>query len=101
MGIAVGCIGMSLTDFEHCTPSEFSAVFDSWKQHSERAERDGWEQTRFLASCMLQPYSKKRLTPKDICEFSWEKESKKKMNEMKPGDKSTKEQFEKLVKLWR
>lgn len=38
--------------------------------------RDSWEQTRFVCYMTAQVNSKKRLRPKDIMVFPWEKESK-------------------------
>lgn len=75
MGIALGCIGMSMQDFERCTPSEFRAVFDAWNRRREMLERDEWERVRMSCLCTLQPYSKKKLRAVDIMEFPWEKHS--------------------------
>lgn len=74
MGIALGCIGMSMQDFERCTPSEFKATFDAWNGGRERLERGEWERVRMSCLCSLQPYSKKKLRPTDIMEFPWEKQ---------------------------
>lgn len=63
---------MSLEDFERCTPFEFNAIAEQWHEHQERVSRAGWEQTRFLATAILQPYSKKALKPADIVRFSWD-----------------------------
>lgn len=38
----------------------------------EHRYRTGWEQTRMLAVCMLQPYCDKELQPEDVLKFSWE-----------------------------
>ena len=74
MGIALGCIGMSMQDFERCTPSEFKATFDAWNGLQERIERSEWERVRMSCLCTLQPYSKKKLQASDIMEFPWEKQ---------------------------
>ncbi len=74
MGIALGCIGMSMQDFERCTPSEFKAIFDAWNGGRERLERSEWERVRMSCLCALQPYSKKKLKATDIMEFPWEKQ---------------------------
>lgn len=76
MGMALGCIGMSMQDFERCTPSEFRAVFDAWNGREERRERGEWERVRMSCLCSIQPYSKKRLGVTDVMEFPWEKEEK-------------------------
>lgn len=74
MGIALGCIGMSMQDFERCTPSEFKAIFDAWNRGRERLERSEWERVRMSCLCALQPYSKKKLNATDIMKFPWEKQ---------------------------
>lgn len=38
--------------------------------------RQGWEQARFLAAAVLQPYSRKTLKPEDVAKFPWEEKSK-------------------------
>lgn len=90
MGLAVGSIGMSLTDFCHCTPHEFHCIYRSWER---TRMREPWERTRFLACCVLQPYSKKALKVTDVCRFEWETEEKKQV-----AAESTRERFEELKK---
>ena len=96
MGIAMGCMGMSMNDFSRCTPSEFSIAYKVWQEKEQRLERESWEQTRFLACCMLQPYSKKKLSPTDVCRFSWER----KREQEAKKEVSTKERFEEIAKKW-
>ena len=62
---------MSIEDFDQCTPSEFLEIAEAWQCNY----RAGWEQTRALALCILQPYSQQELEPCDVMEFSWEKAS--------------------------
>lgn len=88
MGIAVGSIGMSLTDFCRCTPHEFFLIYRHWEQSHVR---DPWERARFLACCVLQPYSKKALKVTDVCRFGWDEQEK-----HTPATESTKERFEEL-----
>lgn len=92
----MGCIGMNLDDFRRCTPAEFSVIYRFWLQHDERNVQNDWEQTRFLACCMLQPYSKKKLSPTDVCRFSWER----KREQEAKKEVSTKERFEEIAKKW-
>lgn len=68
----MGCIGMSRQDFCHCTPSQFKAIYDSWADTQNRAERLSWEQTRSLCLCMVQPHCKKQLRAEDIMKFPWD-----------------------------
>ncbi|MBD8980843.1 MAG: hypothetical protein EGR83_02130 [Bacteroides cellulosilyticus] len=96
LGLAMGCIGISLDDFRRCTPAEFAAIYRVWQQHDERNVQDGWERTRFLACCILQPYSKKKLSPTDVCRFSWER----KREQETKKEVSTKERFEEIAKKW-
>ena len=70
--MAMGCVGMSLADFERCTPFEFNEVMLHWRENQERIDRVAWDQTRFLATAMLQPYSKKTLKATDIVRFPWD-----------------------------
>ena len=70
--MAMGCVGMSREDFERCTPFEFTEVMQQWRENQERIDRTTWDQTRFLATAMLQPYSKKALKATDIARFPWD-----------------------------
>lgn len=72
MGLGVGRMGMSLMDFDLCTPHEFEEIFRNWHDERDRAIRDSWEQTRMLASVLLQPWSSKRLSPEDVMTFGWD-----------------------------
>lgn len=72
MGYAVGCMGMRLTDFDLCTPQEFSEVARKWNEREEGLMRERWEQSRMQCMCMLQPYSSKRLEPRDVMRFPWD-----------------------------
>lgn len=66
---------MSHDDFCRCTPSEFQAVFDQWQQREANLDRGMWERVRLICMCILQPYSKKALSPSDIMELPWDKDS--------------------------
>ncbi|MBR1463451.1 MAG: hypothetical protein IJ604_08800 [Prevotella sp.] len=44
-----------------------------WHEAQQQALRTGWEQTRQLAACILQPFANKVLTPTDVMEFEWDK----------------------------
>lgn len=69
----MGRIGMSLDDFDRCTPMEFSRIVEKCNERELQYARTGWEQTRFLALTNLQPYCKKQLKESDIMVFPWEK----------------------------
>ena len=72
LGIAMGCIGMSMDDFCRCTPSEFYAAYEAWNEMQTSRERGRWERIRMQCLCSMQPYSKSKLTPHDIMRFPWE-----------------------------
>ena len=74
LGIAMGCIGMSMDDFCRCTPSEFRATWNVWHEMHEQRERGAWERMRMECLCTLQPYSNKSLEAKDIMQFPWDAE---------------------------
>ena len=72
MGLALGCIGMSMDDFCRCTPSEFRGVYAEWSELRELERRESWERMRMECLCSLQPYSKKRLSVGDVMRFPWD-----------------------------
>lgn len=76
MGIAIGNIGMLLDDFLRLEIEDFRAVYAVWCEHETMKERTAWERTRTLAAVCIQPYSKKRLIPKDIISFPWDNQKK-------------------------
>ena len=63
---------MTVDDFCQCTPLEFSAVYESWAENEKRRERAAWERTRLQCTCMLQPYSRHKLEPRDVLRFAWD-----------------------------
>ena len=75
LGIAMGCIGMSMDDFCRCVPSEFYEAYEAWSEMRESTERGRWERMRMQCLCSLQPYSKDRLRAQDIMQFPWEQEN--------------------------
>ena len=74
LGIAVGCIGMSLDDFMSCTPTEIAAIHEQWLNDGIAREHAQWERARMMCMCMLQPYAKNTLSPRDVMVFPWELE---------------------------
>lgn len=96
MGLAMGCVGMSLDDFRCCTPFEFSAIFEAWQQKEEYTEHRSWDQARFLACSILQPYSKTRLKLTDVARFSWDTEVVDKDKEQP----STRQRFDEVMEMW-
>lgn len=70
--MALGAMGLRLCDFEALTPDEFARVWQRWRAREEGAERARWERTRMECCCILQPYAKGALTPRDIMRFPWD-----------------------------
>lgn len=66
--------GMRLDDVYAMTLEELGHVLEAWHRAEEARVRTSWEQARFVAQCVLMPYSKKKLEPEDIVVFKWEKE---------------------------
>ena len=66
-------MGMSVSDFDLCTPSEFEQACESWHRRRESEERSRWERMRQLAACLLQPYSERVLRAEDVMTFDWER----------------------------
>lgn len=81
---------MSLADFCSMTPHEFDGTLRSW--HRTHVEQS-WEQTRLVACCLLQPWSKKRLRPEEVMRFAWDRPQK---NNAHPAESSTRQRFEEL-----
>ena len=64
MGMALGCMGMSLRDFLSLYIEEFEACVRAWNEREDTRERMAWERTRTAAAIVAQPHCKKRLTPR-------------------------------------
>lgn len=67
---------MSGDDFERCTPSEFSKIYECWAEHQTHRSREGWEQIRTLVSFILPMYNMKKKAS-ELLPFSWDKENEK------------------------
>lgn len=63
---------MSIDDFCRCTPAEFRAVADAWRETEERRERSEWYRMRMNCVLLLQPYSSGRIDPQELLLFPWE-----------------------------
>jgi hypothetical protein len=78
LGIAVGRVGMSRQDFEHCTPSEFSKIVQEYRSREETAYRAGWEQTRIQVISVANLFSKHPLSPEKAFPLPWDRGTEKK-----------------------
>lgn len=84
---------MSIKDFDACTPGEFKAIADSWKQCYESQEQVMWERMRYQCLCILQPHSKNQLRPIDILQFPWETQSETKQQAQELSAEEIKKRF--------
>ncbi len=66
-------MGMSLDDFCRCTPEEFRAINEAWHECRESQMRDDWERMRLLATIVIQPHTKKRISPEKLIPFVWDR----------------------------
>ena len=73
MGVALGCIHLSLDDFLCLRPEEFDAVYNASVGDREAEFRSGWEQTRTLASITIAPHVKRAPTPQKLLPLPWDK----------------------------
>jgi hypothetical protein len=58
------------------TFTEFGNAMRGHYKEIEEREKAEWERTRWLAAIVVNPHVKKRITPKDLATFPWEKKEK-------------------------
>jgi len=80
MQIGLGRLRFSPSVFYDMTFIEFCAAAQGNAKHEEHMQQMEWERTRWLATVMMQPHSKKgqSIKPRDLTIFPWEKKEKKK-----------------------
>ena len=99
LGIALGRIRLSYDDFCRLDFNEFAAIYNSYATQRDAVYKDRWEQTRWLATIMLQPHlgKNKKLTPHKLLPFEWDKKpAAEKRKEVSPEEH--RRRFENLVK---
>jgi hypothetical protein len=74
LGVGVGCIGLSHDDFCRLYPEEFESIYNAWKERTDADTRSNWEQMRMLATIVIQPHVRKRITPKQLLPLPWDDE---------------------------
>lgn len=97
MGLALGQVGLSYDDFCRCTPVEFGHVYKAYSEQEEARHHDRWERMRLLATIVIQPHVKKKLTAKSLMRFPWDgmKDPKEQPQVSKT---EAKKRFEELIK---
>lgn len=98
LGYALGEMGMSLGDFCLLRPEEFREACRAYADKQERMMRQSWEQTRMHATITLQPYARKKLTPKQLLPLPWDRPGYSGDSQMNKAKPSTRERFEQLVR---
>lgn len=88
---------MSYDDFSRCTPEEFTSICEAYNRHDEAHSRESWERMRLLATVMIQPHTKKKITPLGLLLFPWDKKEDKK-KEPEISKEESRLRFETIVK---
>ena len=74
--MGLGQLGLTPSALYGLTFDEFNNALTGMYELMEQREQREWERTRWMATMLLNPHTKKRLTPTDLIEFPWEKKSK-------------------------
>jgi hypothetical protein len=74
---AFGQIGLMPDQFYDLLPREWENMVSGWNEKQNRKEQTQWERTRWIATILLNPHTKKRISQRDLIVFPWEKEPKK------------------------
>jgi len=85
---------MSLSDFDALTPDELTSAIRYHREAGSLRLREEWEQTRLLATIFVQPFSKKKITPRSLLPFPWDDEDREKHEE---APRSTPERLRALL----
>lgn len=77
LGIALGCIGLSYSDFCLLTFDEFEAVYKAYADRCEFEYKDNWMRTRTVAYIGIQPHidKKHKITPDKLLPFPWDQKA--------------------------
>lgn len=100
LGVALGAIGLSYDDFCRLTPEEFEEVYKAFRERSDAEYKDEWVRMRMLATIVIQPHLKRKMTPEKLLPLPWDNVGKKARRDDAP--RTTPEEdlkrFEKLLK---
>jgi hypothetical protein len=64
---------MNEVEFWQSEPIFFAKKLKGFNDLEFEREKREWEQTRWLGTMVVSPYSKKGLSPKDVLSFPWDK----------------------------
>ena len=88
---------MASDDFCRCTPVEFEHIYKAYSEKAEAEFRDAWERMRLLATIVIQPHTKKKLTAKKLMRLPWD-DIKKESDKPQVSKEEAKARFEELIK---
>ena len=90
-------IGLGVLRYSPSVFYELMAAMKGAADAEERAYQQQWTQTRWLASLLLQPHSKKGIKPSDLCTFPWEQKAGKEVSK-EEGNKMQLQALQKYFK---
>lgn len=70
----MGEVGIAPSEFWNMTFREISNAYKGYTERVTREFQSGWEQTRWLAAIHANAFSSKKIQPRQLMEFPWEKE---------------------------
>ena len=74
IGAGLGLLGFSPAVLYRFTYTEFLLAYSAYLQAEQDRERQSWERARWATCYLLSPHTgKKKLKPKDLITFPWEK----------------------------
>ena len=85
---------LSEAEFEEITPRYFMLRLKGLRDAQQQQYRNEWERTRWLALFVVMPYSKRRMQPKDLITFPWERKNAASVKEVIAANKAI---FDKLT----
>ncbi|MDE6380674.1 MAG: hypothetical protein K2L11_09390 [Muribaculaceae bacterium] len=71
--MALGVVGLSFGDFCRLTFGEFEAVMKAHNEAETIRQQGEWERMRLHAAMTMQPHCKRKLDPRKLLPFEWEK----------------------------
>jgi hypothetical protein len=83
---AFGQVGLMPSDFYDLLPREWTNLVNGWNDRENRSEQMKWERVRWQTTILLNPHTKKRIKPKELIVFPWEKDSVKKKKVFTRGE---------------
>ncbi|MGA0081586.1 MAG: hypothetical protein ACO3UN_06885 [Candidatus Puniceispirillaceae bacterium] len=92
--IGFGEMHLTEVEFQEASPHYFMHRLLGMRKAQRQMERIQWERTRWLATFVVMPHSKRKLRPQDLMQFPWEKAERPNLVEFIKANKNT---FDKLT----